>query len=230
MKIKTAKELAGFIDHTLLKADADSEQITTLCNEAVKYGFYAVCVHTRWIATAADMLEASNVKVTTVISFPHGADSTRIKIAQANRAIQDGADEIDMVADLAAIKNTNGKYLSSQLRAMARLSHAAQPKVALKVIIEAAAFGINEKMFACGVASEADADFVKTSTGFHEAGGATVEDVRLMKDAASGCKVKAAGGIRTAKQVLAMIKAGASRIGTSSGVEIIEQFNQQYSR
>jgi deoxyribose-phosphate aldolase len=217
-------ELAGRIDHTLLKPEATSEQIRRLCEEAKQYGFHAVSINPRWVPLASDLLHGSNVAVGGVVSLPSGADFTRIKVAQTREAIIAGADEIDMVADLAAIIEGDERYLSRQLEAVRKICHSMRPVVLLKVIIESAALTSEQKIFACQIADKIGADYVKTSTGMHPAGGATVEDVRLMKEYAPHCKVKAAGGIRTAKQALDMLEAGADRIGTSSGVQIIEQF------
>lgn len=218
------KDLAGCIDHTLLSATATSEQIKQLCRQARDYSFCTVFINPRWIALASEELHGCKVKVGSVVSFPLGADSTKIKVAQAEDCIFAGADEIDMVADLAAIIEGDTKYLSNQLRAVLKVCRSMRPAVCLKVIIEAAVLTNEQKIFACRIADEAGIDFVKTSTGMNPAGGATVEDVKLMKESAPKCKVKASGGIRTAKQALEMLDAGADRIGTSSGVEIINQF------
>lgn len=217
------KKLAWCIDHAMLSATATEEQIKQLCQEAKNYGFYSVCVNPRWLSLAAEELAGSKVAVCGVVSFPFGADTTKIKVAQAKEAILDGADEIDMVADLAAIICGNERYLSHQLQAVVKVCHSMRPKVLLKVIIESAALSEEQKRFACRIAEACGVDFVKTSTGMHPAGGATVEDVKLMKESAPHCKIKAAGGIRTAKQALEMLEAGADRIGTSSGIEIINQ-------
>jgi len=221
------KELAGCIDHTLLSATATSEQIRQLCEEAKTYGFHTVSVNPRWVALSADELHESKVAVGGVVSLPLGADSTRIKVEQAREAIFAGADEIDMVADLAAIIEGNSPYLTNQLQALLRLCRSFRPAVVLKVIIESAALSREQKIFACEIADKCGVDFVKTSTGMNPAGGATVEDIKLMKEFAPHCKIKAAGGIRTAKQALDMLEAGAERIGTSSSVEIINEFKEQ---
>jgi len=218
------KDLTSRIDHTLLDAAATEGQIERFCDDASKFGFFSVFVHTKWITLAADRLHDSNTKIGSVVSFPHGADSTRIKAAQAKDAVFYGADEIDMVADLSAIIERDSKYLLSQLQAVLRVCRSMKPEVILKVIIEAPALSLEQKLFACSVCEKAGVDFIKTSTGFHPAGGAAIEDVRLIKDTAAGCKIKAAGGIRTAKQAIEFIKAGADRIGTSSAVRIMEEF------
>jgi deoxyribose-phosphate aldolase len=218
------KQLAGCIDHTLLDATASREQIERLCREAKSYGFHTVCVNGRWVVLVAELLAGSKVAVGGVVSLPLGADSTKIKVAQAKDAIWTGADEIDMVADLATIIDSDSKYLSNQFRAVLNICRSMRPAVVLKVIIESAALNYDQKIFACQIAQELGVDFIKTSTGLHPTGGATLEDVKLMKETAPNCKIKAAGGIRTAKQALEMLAAGAERIGTSAGVQIIEEF------
>ncbi|MBW8001028.1 MAG: deoxyribose-phosphate aldolase [Planctomycetes bacterium] len=222
-----SKELAKYIDHTLLKAEATSAQIKQLCKEAKEHGFAAVSINSRWVPMAADLLARSGVKVGAVVSLPLGGDSTKAKVAAAREAILDGADEIDMVADLASIIDEDGKFFAKQLRDVKQVCHAMRPPVTFKVILETAVLTQEQKIFACHVASLVCVDFVKTSTGMHPAGGATIEDVKLMTEYAPNCKVKAAGGIRTAQQALAMIEAGADRIGTSAGVQIIEQLNSE---
>jgi deoxyribose-phosphate aldolase len=222
--------LAQVIDQTLLAATTTSEQIKQLCQEAKLYGFCAVSINPRWVALAADELHGSRVKVGGVVSLPLGADSTKIKVAQAKEAIFDGADEIDMVADLAAIIEGDSPYLSTQLAAILKVCHSMRPPVLLKVIIESAALTDEQKIFACELADKCGVDFVKTSTGMNPAGGATVEDVKLIKESAPNCRIKAAGGIRTLTQALAMLEAGAERIGTSSGVQIINEFRAGQSQ
>ncbi|TKJ38788.1 MAG: deoxyribose-phosphate aldolase [Planctomycetes bacterium B3_Pla] len=218
------EKLAGSIDHTLLDATATKEQIRQLCEEAKSWGFHTVCVNGRWVAPAAELLAGSKVAVGGVVSLPLGADTTKVKVAQAKEAVFAGADEIDMVADLAAIIEGDSKYLRSQLWSMLRVCRSMRPAVVLKVIIESAALSNEQKVFACQIAHQVGADFIKTSTGLHPAGGATVEDIKLMKETAPKCKIKAAGGIRTAEQALEMLAAGAQRIGTSCGVRIMEEF------
>lgn len=220
-------ELAGFIDHTLLDATATKEQIEQMCEEAKTYGFHTVCVNSRWLSLVAEQLHNTKVKVGGVVSLPLGADSTKIKVAQAKEAIFAGADEIDMVADLAAIIAGDTKYLRNQIQAVLKVCRSMRPAVVLKVIIESAALNHDQKIFACQVADRCGVDFIKTSTGLHPAGGATVEDIKLMKQTAPNCKIKAAGGIKTAKQALEMLAAGAERIGTSSGVKIINEFKDK---
>jgi len=217
------KELAGCIDHTLLDATATKEQIEQLCREALDFGFHTVCVNGRWVALAAELLAGSKVAVGGVVSLPLGADSTKIKVAQAKEAIFAGADEIDMVADLPAIITGDTKYLQSQIHAVLKVCRSMRPSVVLKVIIESAALNHDQKIFACQAADRCGVDFIKTSTGLNPAGGATIEDIKLMKETAPNCKIKAAGGIRTAKRALEMLAAGAERIGTSSSIQIINE-------
>jgi len=222
--IPDEKQLAASIDHSLLSATATQEQIIQLCKEAVDYGFGAVCINPRWVSLVADRLTGTGVKVAAAICLPLGADTTKIKASAAKEAIFDGADEIDMVADIAAIVENDQRYLAGQFSAVLKVCRAMKPSVILKVIIESAALTLDQKLFACRIADICGVDFIKTSTGMHPAGGATIEDVRLIKETAPNCKVKAAGGIKTAKQAVEFLEAGAERIGTSSGVEIIKQF------
>ena len=230
MTITDEKQLAGCIDHTLLDATATKEKIENLCREAQDFGFHAVCVNPRWLPLAAERLYNTKVRVGGVVSLPLGADSTKIKVAQAKDAIFAGADELDMVADLASIIEGDTKYLSNQLQEVSKVCRSMRPAVILKVIIESAALNTDQKVFACRVAQDVGVDFIKTSTGLHPAGGATVEDIKLMKESAPECKIKAAGGIRTAKQAVEMLEAGAERIGASSSVKIIEEFKTMRSK
>jgi len=223
--IDDEKHLASVIDHTLLDATTTKEKIEQLCQEAKTYGFHTVCVNGRWLPLAADLLAGSKVAVGGVVSLPLGADSTKIKVAQARDAIYAGADEVDMVADLAAIIEGDSNYLADQLASVLKVCRSMRPAVVLKVIIESAALSDEQKIFACRIAQGVGVDFIKTSTGLHPAGGATVEDIKLMKETAPRCKIKAAGGIKTARQAIEMLAAGAQRIGTSSGVQIMKEYN-----
>jgi len=223
--IDDEKHLASVIDHTLLDATTTKEKIEQLCQEAKTYGFHTVCVNGRWLSLVADLLADSKVAVGGVVSLPLGADSTKIKVVQARDAIYAGADEIDMVADLAAIIDGDSNYLADQLASVLKICRSMKPAVVLKVIIESAALSDEQKIFACRIAQGVGVDFIKTSTGLHPAGGATVEDIKLMKETAPRCKIKAAGGIKTARQVIEMLAAGAQRIGTSSGVQIMKEYN-----
>ena len=202
---------------------ATREDIEKHCREAIEYGFCSVCVLPRWVAFAADIVHGSGVKVDAVVGFPFGAEVTKIKAVQAREMIMAGADEIDMVADLASVIDGDKKYLYNDMKAVLDVCKSVRPAVTLKVIIESAALTDEQIKFVCETASEVGVDFVKTSTGLNPAGGASVQAVSLIKQSAAGCEVKAAGGIRTAAEAIAMIEAGASRIGTSAGVAIVEE-------
>ncbi len=220
----TAKQLAGYIDHTLLDPTATKDRIEKLCHEAIEYGFHTVCINTRWIPLVSEILHDTQIKIDGVVSFPLGADSTKTKVAQAKEVIFAGADEIDMVADLASIIEGDYKYLSNDIASVLKACKSMNPPVLLKVIIESAVLSNEQIIFACKVAQEVGVDFIKTSTGLNAAGGATVEAVRLMKESAPKCKIKAAGGIKTAQTAIAMLEAGADRIGSSAAIKIIEEF------
>jgi len=212
-------EMAARIDHTLLKPDAPLDALDKLCHEAVRYGFKSVCVHSGRVAHVAEKLRGSEVKACTVVGFPFGAVDSRVKAFEAQRAIEDGATELDMVLDIGALKSGDLKAVEEDILAV----RGAAPKpTVLKVIIEACLLTDEEKVEACRAAQEAGADFVKTSTGFSDAG-ATVEDVALMwKTVGPGMGVKASGGIKDFTTAAAMIAAGADRIGAGAGVEIVE--------
>lgn len=208
--------LAAYIDHTLLKPDAGREQILKLCAEAEHWHFAAVCVNPRWVAEASHALKGSSVRVCTVIGFPLGAVPTAVKALEARQAVTDGADELDMVISIGDLKDGRDAYVSQDIRAV---KDAAQGRI-VKVIIEACLLTDEEKQRACRLAVEGGTDFVKTSTGFSK-GGATVHDVQLMRRTVGpDIGVKAAGGIHTREEALAMIAAGANRIGASAGVAI----------
>ena len=208
--------LASYIDHTLLKADATEAQITRLCEEAREHRFASVCVNPRWVALCAQLLAGSGVRVCTVIGFPLGASSSAIKAAETRQAVADGADELDMVISVGDLKAGNYEFVRTDIRGVVK---AAEGRT-VKVIIEACLLTDEEKSLACKLARAAGADFVKTSTGF-STGGATVADVKLMRAAVGpNFGVKAAGGIRTRQDALAMIEAGANRIGASAGIAI----------
>ena len=205
------------IDHTLLKQDATPEQIVKLCNEAKEFDFMSVCVNPAYVPLANECLKDSDVKVCTVIGFPLGMNLTRTKVDEAKLAISQGADEIDMVINVGMLKNGNDDYVEEEIKL---LKEVAGNKV-LKVIIETCLLTDDEKVRACIAAKNAGADFVKTSTGF-STGGATAADVALMrKTVGPDMGVKASGGVRTHEDLLAMVEAGATRIGTSNGTKII---------
>lgn len=209
---------AAFIDHTVLKADTKKEQIVNLCKEAKENGFASVCVNPTWVETAAELLKGTDVKVCTVIGFPLGANSTEVKAFEAKDAIEKGATEIDMVINIGALKDKNKKLVEHDIRSVVE---SAKGKAIVKVIIESCLLTEEEKILACEISKKAGADFVKTSTGF-STGGATVEDIGLMRKVVGPeMGVKASGGVRDLKGMEDMVKAGATRIGTSSGVVII---------
>ncbi len=208
----------SYIDHTLLKADANKEQILFLIDEAKKYEFAGVCVNPTWVKTAAEFLKDSAVKVCTVIGFPLGASTSAVKAFEAKDAIANGADEIDMVINIGALKSRNLKLVEDDIKAVVEASGSKL----VKVIIETCLLTDEEKVEACQLAKLVGADFVKTSTGF-STGGATVENIELMREAVGPTMgVKASGGARTLEAAQDFIKAGATRIGTSSGVAIMK--------
>lgn len=217
--ISVNQQLASYIDHTALKADTTEKQILELCDEAGKYSFASVCVNPSWVKTAAAALEGSPVKVCTVIGFPLGATTTETKVFETENAIANGATEIDMVINIGALKSGNYVMVQNDIQAVV---DAAKGKALVKVIIETSLLSEPEKRKACELSVLAKADFVKTSTGF-SSGGATEDDVKLMR-AVVGPEmgVKASGGIRNAEDLKKMIAAGATRIGASSGVQIME--------
>ncbi|MEK5340658.1 deoxyribose-phosphate aldolase [Weizmannia sp. FSL W8-1119] len=211
--------LAAYIDHTLLKPEATEKDILKLTAEAAQYHFASVCIHPYWVKLAAKELAGTDVKVCTVIGFPLGATTAETKAFETKKAIEDGADEIDMVINIGALKSGNTEAVEADIRAVVE---AAQGKL-VKVIIETCLLTNEEKELACRLSVKAGAHFVKTSTGF-STGGATVEDVKLMRQTVGDkAGVKASGGIHTKAEAEAMIEAGATRIGASSGVKIVSE-------
>lgn len=213
--------LNKYIEHTLLKQDATSKELNKLFNEAKKYNFRGVCINPAYVKTAKDALKDTGVKVVTVIGFPLGANKTEVKAFEASVAKADGADEVDMVINVTAIKDNNWEYVLEDIKAV----KIAAGEIPLKVILETDLLTKEEIKKACAIAAEAKADFVKTSTGFVKNGvGAKEEDVKLMFETVNplGLKVKASGGIRDKETALKMIEAGAYSLGTSSGVKIME--------
>jgi len=217
--------LAKMIDHTLLKPDATQQEIAQLCFEAKKYGFASVCVNPTWVSLCAQLLQGSPVKVCTVIGFPLGATSSETKAFETETAIRQGATEIDMVINIGALKARDLDTVASDIRGVVKVAHS--HRIIVKVIIETVLLTDEEKTIACLLSKEADADFVKTSTGF-AGGGATVHDIELMrKTVGPQMGVKASGGVRTFEDADAMIKAGATRIGASAGVKILQGPSKQ---
>jgi len=216
-----AANIAHMIDHTLLKADASQDQIAQLCYEARKYGFAAVCVNPANVKLAAQLLKGAPVAIAAVVGFPLGATSPEVKSYEAQQAIEDGATEIDMVINVGALKSRDYELVERDIATVTRTCH--NNRAICKVIIEAALLTDEEKMKACQLAKAAGADYVKTSTGFGP-GGATVEDVALMRQVVGPeMGIKAAGGIRTLEAARQMVKAGATRIGASAGVKIVQE-------
>ncbi|WP_428081253.1 deoxyribose-phosphate aldolase [Candidatus Avelusimicrobium alvi] len=210
--------LAKLIDHTILKPVATQEDVRSLIEEARQYGFFSVCINPFWVAYAKELLKGSDVKVCTVVGFPLGANTTAVKVYETQDALKNGADEIDMVINIGALKARDYKTVLEDIKAVRQ---ACEGHV-LKVIIETSQLTDEEKVKACELSAEAGADFVKTSTGF-TGGGATAADVALMrKSIPAHMQVKASGGVRTREDFDAMVAAGATRIGASSGVKIIE--------
>ncbi len=212
---------AHMIDHTLLKPDATREQIEKLCREAAHFDFASVCVNPYWVSLCAGMLRPTPVKVCTVIGFPLGATLTSVKRAEAVEVLRLGADELDMVINVGALKSGDTARVLNDVRGVAEVTHEAGGL--LKVILENVLLTREEKVLACEICLAAGADFVKTSTGF-ASGGATAEDVALMRSVVGQrAGVKAAGGIRTSDHFRAMVQAGADRIGASASVGILRQ-------
>ena len=214
-------DIAKLIDHTLLKPDATQDQIAQLCYEASKYGFAAVCVNPTHVKLCTQLLKGTEVHVCTVVGFPLGATPPDVKAYETQQAIDDGATEVDMVINIGALKSKDYALVERDIAMVARTSHAGG--AILKVIIEAALLTDEEKVIACQLSKAAGADYVKTSTGFGP-GGATVQDVALMRSAVGpGLGVKAAGGIKSYEDAKEMVAAGATRIGASAGIKIVEQ-------
>lgn len=212
--------IASYIDHTILNPDAGAADIKRICAEAAKYAFFSVCVNPIWVSTVSAALAGSTVKTCSVIGFPFGAIPTAAKVAEACGAIADGAQEIDMVINIASAKSGDEEALVADISAIAEAVHAGG--AILKVIIETALLTDDEKVLACRASVRAGADFVKTSTGF-AGGGATIKDVALMRATVGpDLGVKASGGVRSLETAHAMIAAGATRLGSSSGVAIVE--------
>lgn len=212
-------DIAKTIDHTLLKAETTKEDVKKLCEEARAYEFASVCINPVWVAYASEQLQGTKVKVCTVIGFPLGASTTVVKAFETKDAIENGATEVDMVINIGALKAGDDETVLKDIQAV---TASARGKALTKVIIETSLLTDEEKERACKLAVQAGADYVKTSTGF-STGGATEEDVRLMrKTVGSAVGVKASGGVRSQEDAVGMIKAGATRIGASSGVKIVQ--------
>ncbi len=217
-------DLARYIDHTALKPEATEAQIVQLCEEAKRYHFIAVCVNPSWVARCVSLLNGTDTGVATVVGFPLGATLPEVKAYETQRMVEAGAREIDMVINIGALKSKDTAMVARDIEAVVKAARSGQALT--KVIIEAVLLNDEEKQLACRLAREAGAEFVKTSTGF-SSGGATVHDVALMRQVVGPhVGVKAAGGIRTYTDALAMIAAGANRIGASASVKIMQEAEQ----
>jgi len=209
---------AKYMDHTVLKMDTTKAALKRFCDEAKEYGFASVCVNPANVSYVAEQLKGSGVITCSVIGFPLGANTSYIKAAEAKEAVENGAGEVDMVINVGALKDKDYEYVKKDIQAVVNAAH---PNAEVKVIIETCLLTDEEKVIACKLAKEAGADFVKTSTGFGS-GGATVEDVRLMKETVGDMKVKASTGINDREICDAMLAAGACRMGTSKGIYIVK--------
>jgi deoxyribose-phosphate aldolase len=218
---EAARQVARYIDHTLLKPEATRDEILNVCREGAQYGFASVCINPIWVREAACALRGSGVKICTVIGFPLGANAPDTKTYEARRAIFDGATELDMVINIGALKSGDYELVAHDIAGVVDVAHEAG--CLCKIIIETALLTDDEKVRACVIAKDAGADFVKTSTGFSK-GGATAADIALMRRVVGGeMGVKASGGVRDLKQAQEMIQAGATRIGASVGVKIFQE-------
>lgn len=221
------EHLAGYIDHTVLKSTTTLADVRKLCDEAMQYGFAAVCVPPPFTRNAAAFLEQSDVEISTVIGFPFGYSTTKAKMAEVEQALKDQASELDMVINLVALKSQAWKYLENEVRQICGAAH--QAGAIVKVIIETGVLSEEEIIQCCQLYRDADVDFLKTSTGYAEKG-ATIEAVQLMRQhLPSSIRVKASGGIRTYIFAKQLIEAGAERLGCSASVAIIEEFEKQQS-
>ncbi len=218
-------ELAGIIDHTAIRQETTKDRIIKLCEEAFQFGFGAVCIAPVWIPLAVEKIYGTDIKIATVIGFPHGNTFTEVKAYETEKAIKAGGNEIDMVINIGALKSADRNMVIKDIRSVVDVAHSKGAIV--KVILETALLTTDEKVIGCRLAEEAGADYVKTSTGF-AAVGATKEDVVLLRQTVGNrLGVKAAGGIKDLQTALAMIKAGASRLGCSSSVSIMKEFDKK---
>jgi deoxyribose-phosphate aldolase len=219
--VRNWQSVAGAIDHTFLEAEVGREQILRLCEESRFYNFAAVCVNPCWINLAVSVLQGTQVKIATTIGFPLGASQTIVKRFEAAEAVRTGAQELDMVMNIGALKSGDRQLVQADIAAVSEITR--QHGVVLKVILETGLLSLEEKILSCELALAAGADFVKTASGF-AGGGATVDDVALLRGVVGNrARVKASGGIRTASAALALLEAGADRLGTSNGVSIVKE-------
>jgi deoxyribose-phosphate aldolase len=228
LSFHSSRELAAIIDHTRLKPETTAAEVECLCREAIEHEFASVCVNPVFVPKVALLLTGSPVKTCTVIGFPLGATLTRAKVDEAGAALEEGAQELDMVIHIGALKAGDNQSVAADIRSVVEACHSA--RALCKVIIETGLLSDEEKERACRISRDAGADFVKTSTGF-SAGGATVTDVGLMRRVVGpDIGVKASGGIRSLDDLLAMVQAGANRIGTSSGTKILAEARGRFGK
>lgn len=227
MSLQTRTELAQVIDHTLLTPTATRADVETLCVQARTHGFHSVCVGPRWVSLAADLLADCPVKVATVVGFPLGFETSDVKAQQAKAAVFDGADEIEAVADLGAVIEQDTRLLTRQFHALTKVCTQVRPAVTLKIIVESAALSKDQIAMLCSVAQRVGVDSLKTSTGFHDTGNATVEDVEFMRAQAPACQICASGEIQTLDQAIALLQAGATRLSTSHSVTLVNALPQE---
>ncbi len=215
------QELARLIDHTLLKAEATAAQVDRLCAECVEYGFFCACVNPVWVRRCVEQLSGSATCVAAVVGFPLGANLTATKAEEARRVVELGALEVDMVVSLGALLSGEQRQVADDIAAVVDATKSANAQALVKVILETSALTDEQIIMGCRCAAEGQADFVKTSTGFHAAGGATERHVSLLRKHAAPIRVKASGGIRSTETALAMVAAGADRLGASASVAIV---------
>jgi deoxyribose-phosphate aldolase len=221
-------ELARKFDHTNLQQEATESDIELLCREAAQHGFFTVCVNPCYVQLVRDLLHKPSVKICTVAGFPLGANTTGTKLAEAEAALRDGADEIDVVMNVGLFKSGKIAEVETELQKIASTVKSAGVNKICKVIVEAGLLNVAEIELACKIVDQCGADFIKTSTGFSEAGGATIKTVEIMNHHRGKLKIKAAGGIRTLDTALALLRAGADRLGASQSVSILNELQHIY--
>ena len=227
-KLLSKIELARKFDHTNLQQEATESDITLLCKEAAENGFFTVCVNPSYVRLVRDLLRKTSVKVCTVVGFPLGANTTGIKLAETEEALRDGADEIDVVMNVGLFKSCKIKEVETELQKIASSVKSAGANRICKVIVEAGLLNAAEIELTCKIVNHSGADFIKTSTGVSKAGGATIEAVEIMNRHRGRLKIKAAGGIRNLNTALALLRAGADRLGASQSVSILNELQHMY--
>lgn len=228
VKLISKDELARKFDHTNLQQEATESDITLLCKEAAEHGFFAVCVNPSYVRMVRDLLRKTSVKVCTVVGFPLGANTTTTKLAETEEALREGADEFDVVMNVGLFKSGKIAEVETELRKIARSVQAAGADKVCKVIVEAGLLNATEIELTCKIVNHSGADFIKTSTGFGNAGGASIEAVEIMNRYRGRLKIKAAGGIKNLNTALALLRAGADRLGASQSVSILKELQHMY--